>query len=201
MFKPLDFEEVTEEKNKSRMKYVKEGQVKRQITYDVMKNRLLMYDVINRHYKLKDILEDLGSRDLMGTNCLCPFHGEVEGISKPSAKYYPETDRLYCFREDKTFTAYHALKQLVGGDMGLYFKEAWMELSPEVRDELIQKYTANEQVESKVSEFAPYRLVVEKFRSGEVGYDRYSRAMRKIIYEIYDMERTSIEKSFQGGNL
>lgn len=152
-------------------------------------NSLLMYDAINRYYSLKEILEDIGVTDLGATNCCCPFHGEIKGLSKPSAKYYPDSDTLYCYQEGKSYTAYHGIKILWNGDIKIYFNEAWNNLNDVIKEELLQKYGDVNSVEKSDNQLEPYSDVYNEFISGNINFKTYRTALRKVLYEIYTTDR------------
>lgn len=180
-----DFKEVKQE-NSDRQAAVLEKSKEREKTKF---NSLLMYDAINRYYSLKEILEDIGVTDLGATNCCCPFHGEIKGLSKPSAKYYPDSDTLYCYQEGKSYTAYHGIKTLWNGDIKIYFNEAWNNLNDVVKEELLQKYGDVNSVEKSDNQLEPYSDVYNEFISGNINFKTYRTALRKVLYEIYTTDR------------
>lgn len=180
-----DFKEVKQE-NSDRKAAVLEKSKEREKTKF---NSLLMYDAINRYYSLKEILEDIGVTDLGATNCCCPFHGEIKGLSKPSAKYYPDSDTLYCYQEGKSYTAYHGIKTLWNGDIKIYFNEAWNNLNDVVKEELLQKYGDVNSVEKSDNQLEPYSDVYNEFISGNINFKTYRTALRKVLYEIYTTDR------------
>ena len=180
-----DFKEVKQE-NSDRQAAVLEKSKEREKTKF---NSLLMYDAINRYYSLKEILEDIGVTDLGATNCCCPFHGEIKGLSKPSAKYYPDSDTLYCYQEGKSYTAYHGIKILWNGDIKIYFNEAWNNLNDVIKEELLQKYGDANSVEKSDNQLEPYSDVYNEFISGNINFKTYRTALRKVLYEIYTTDR------------
>lgn len=180
-----DFKEVKQE-NSDRQAAVLEKSKEREKTKF---NSLLMYDAINRYYSLKEILEDIGVTDLGATNCCCPFHGEIKGLSKPSAKYYPDSDTLYCYQEGKSYTAYHGIKTLWNGDIKIYFNEAWNNLNDVIKEELLQKYGDVNSVEKSDNQLEPYSDVYNEFISGNINFKTYRTALRKVLYEIYTTDR------------
>jgi len=62
---------------------------------------LVKFEAINRKYSLKKLLKGAGLHP-ESQNMYCPFHDD-ELTGKPSAKYHPDTDKLYCFSESKMY--------------------------------------------------------------------------------------------------
>lgn len=152
-------------------------------------NPLIKVDVINKKYNLGKLLEGLGY-DISGSNMYCPFHPD-EMTGKPSAKYHADTDRLYCFSENKSYSAYHAIKLLYGLDVDKVFRDAWAEMSLDERHSLMDKYDDVEHSSGIVSsEWDKYKkLVLDKFKSGEVSYKQYKNALYKVLLLIDTEER------------
>lgn len=197
LFTSNDFPQVREEQKYSRMK-IRSKLNEKKPTKDLIFNSLLMFDAINKYYSLKDILEDIGCDDLGATNCYCPFHNEIKGLSKPSAKYYEDSDTLYCYQENRSFTAYHGIKILLKGDIKVYFNEAWQNLDSAVKEELIEKYGSGEIAESSSKILEPYENVFEMFINGNIDFKKYKGAIRKILYELYSEERKEIADKLFG---
>lgn len=192
-----DFPQVKEEQRYQRMK-IRSKMEERKPTKGLMFNSLLMFDAINKYYSLKDILEDIGCDDLGAVNCCCPFHNEIKGLSKPSAKYYEDSDTLYCYQENRSFTAYHGIKILLKGDIKTYFNEAWQNLDSNTKEELIDKYGSGELSESSSKTLEPYENVFDMFISGNIDFKKYKGALRKILYELYSEERKEITEKLFG---
>ncbi|MGL6066140.1 MAG: hypothetical protein ACRC0R_03600 [Cetobacterium sp.] len=190
MFKSNDFSEVIREKIESRKDIIAKIEEKKVNSRSVMRNPLMIYETINIHFSLKNILMDIGCDDLEATNCYCPFHGEIRGLSKPSAKYFEDSDTLYCYQEQKSYTAYHGAKELLKWDISSKFVEAWNCIDEEQRSYLLEKYGAGEVIEDSSSKvLKPYSNIFEDFKSKNVSLKQYRVALRNIIYEIYGKER------------
>lgn len=72
---------------------------------------------INNWYSAKDILNYIGCNLTETSPCRCPFHGkhaEGRGMfeSRQSAKFFEETNTLYCWAESKTYRPYDMLEFL-----------------------------------------------------------------------------------------
>lgn len=144
-------------------------------------NPLVKVEVINKKYNLGALLTKLGY-DISGSNMYCPFHPD-EMTGKPSAKYHADTDRLYCFSENKSYSAYHAIKLLYGLDVDKVFKDIWSGMSLDERHAIMDKYEdGSTESMSLPSEWEKYRdLVLDKFRKGQVTFKQYKNALYKVL--------------------
>ena len=147
-------------------------------------NPLIKVEVINKRYNLGKLLTDLGL-DISGSNMYCPFHPD-EMTGKPSAKYHADTDLLYCFSENKMYSAYHAIKLLYGINIDKVFMDIWSKMSVDERHSIMDKYDGDTvEVVSVPSEWEKYKtLVLDKFRKGEVSYKQYKNALYKVLMII-----------------
>lgn len=154
---------------------------------------LIKVEVINAKYNLGQLLIGLGC-DLSGSNVYCPFHPD-EMTGKASAKYHADTDRLYCFSENKSYSAYHAIKLLYGLDIDRVFTEAWMELPIEKRHELMDKYDDEKgNMDSLPPEWVQYKeAILDKFKEGQVTFAQYKNALYKVLGIIYMAEEKRSE--------
>lgn len=174
--------------------------VKKEMGYDfdvVSKefDYMVKYEAINRHFSLKQLLEDFGV-EVMRTNMYCPFHYD-EDTGKPSAKYHVDSDLLYCFSESKTYSAYHALKLLFNANMETKFIEAWNHLTAVEKEEILRKYDKNDNNKGNIKfnekKFVdPYwnkfQVVHSKFKVSEVNFKQHKNALYKIFGMIYEDE-------------
>ena len=144
-------------------------------------NPLIKVDVINKRYNLGKLLKGLGI-DTSGSNMYCPFHPD-EMTGKPSAKYHADTDTVYCFSENKSYSAYHAIKLLYGIDVNKVFMDIWSSMSLEERHDIMDKYEENnKELIAVPSEWDKYKkLVLDKFRTHEVNYRQYKNALYKVF--------------------
>jgi hypothetical protein len=154
-------------------------------------NPLIKVEVINKKYNLGKLLTDLGY-DVTGSNMYCPFHPD-EMTGKPSAKYHADTDRLYCFSENKSYSAYHAIKMLYGLDIEKVFNDIWADMSLAERHELMDKYedgnASNIESSALPSEWIKYRdRVLDKFKQGEVSFKQYKNALYKVLMIVGQQE-------------
>jgi predicted Zn-dependent protease with MMP-like domain len=195
--KTYDFDFVKEEFKKENEEYKKKS--KEFISEDVVSENFLKdypyqlkYHSVNRFFSVKGrdmetLLNDLGI-ETRGSNMYCPFHNDELG-GKPSAKYHPESDTVYCFSESKLFTSYHVLKDLYGKDMGKVFKKVWNELSEEEKEELLGKYGEGVEVDSKENISPIWRglsNVLNQFRENNVEFNKHKNALYKIMKLIYE---------------
>lgn len=80
----------------------------------VSKNRKLVKHIVNTNYSL-DIFIDCNEKTIF-----CPFHYNVD---TPSAQVYKDVDgiyRIYCFSENKQYTAYDYIKLILGKEPVTY---------------------------------------------------------------------------------
>lgn len=144
-------------------------------------NPLVKVDVINSHFKLSDLLREYGCY-IDGSTMYCPFHDD-DITGKPSAKYHSDTDLLYCFSENRVYSAYHALKILFGKDVNFIFKKIWSSLSREERLSYIGKY--DEKAKDIVIEDTGWNYynknILSAFKLGKVTYEQYKNALYKVL--------------------
>lgn len=152
-------------------------------------NPLVKVEVINKKYNLRALLTQLGY-DTSGSNMYCPFHPD-EMTGKPSAKYHEDTDRLYCFSESKSYSAYHAIKLLYGLDVDKVFKDIWSGMSLDERHDVMDKYEdGNTESMSLPSEWEKYKdLVLDKFRKNQVTFKQYKNALYKVLMLVGTEEK------------
>lgn len=145
------------------------------------------YYAINKFFSVKGrnmefLLNDLGI-ETRGSNMFCPFHDDDVG-GKPSAKYHPDSDTLYCFTESKVFTAYHVLKILYAKDMNKIFEKVWENLTEEEQQDLLTKHGEDVRV-TRREYISPIWLnlyeVLYKFKMGEVDFRQHKNALFKVL--------------------
>lgn len=159
----------------------KENGFDRSIVDDI--NPLLKMEVINKHFNLGRLLRNLGM-DTSSSNMYCPFHDD-KSTGKPSAKYHENTDLLYCFSENKMYSAYHAIKFLYNKDTNKVFQKIWFSLSEEERHEYMDKYNESGKVVKDRSKWDDLRdSVLSKFSSGQVTFKQYKNALYKVFMII-----------------
>lgn len=196
MFKSYDFSEVARAKIEQKANVMQKIEEKKKVSRDVKRNPLLIYECINLHFSLKEILLDIGCDDLEATNSYCPFHGEIKGISKPSGKYFEDSDTFYCYQEQKSYTAYHGLKELLKVDISIKFAEAWNCIDEDSRNMLLEKYGAGELVEDENSKvLRAYKPLRDDFIAKRVPFNKYKVALRNVLYEVYEKEREKTLRS------
>jgi hypothetical protein len=152
---------------------------------------LVKFAAINKHFSLKQLLIDFGL-EVSRTNMFCPFHDD-EYTGKPSARYHPDTDLLYCFSESKMYYPYHALKDLHGANINEKFLEAWGAISQAEKEEILDKYGEGEGKVIDREEFLNpiwrnLKFVSGKFRQGDATFKQHRNAVYKILKMIYDEE-------------
>lgn len=144
-------------------------------------NPLVKVEVINKRYNLGKLLTNLGI-DISGSNMYCPFHPD-EMTGKPSAKYHSDSDKVYCFSENKSYSAYHAIKLLYGLDIDKVFMDIWIGMPLEERHEVMDKYEdGSSDIISMPSEWDKYsNTVLRMFRDGKVNFRQHKNALYKVL--------------------
>lgn len=174
-------EELEPVKIKKKEDVFVENSFDRGITEDVP--ILLKIEVINSHYNMGSLLRKLGY--FTGSSTMyCPFHNDSL-TGKPSAKYHEDTDKLYCFSENKMYSAYHVIKILYGINPDKVFNDIWYKMSNLERNELLDKYSdesSKEITTKEQSEWDKYNeSVLSYFKNGKVTYTQYKNALFKVL--------------------
>lgn len=149
-------------------------------------NPLVKLDVINDNYSLEKMLRNYGCY-IDGSTMYCPFHDD-DVTGKPSAKFHHDTDTLYCFSENKVYTAYHALKILYGQNVNTIFNRIWKTLTKEERLDYIGKYDeGNSAVVVSDSDWEYYdKNILSRFRDGNVSFSQYKNALYHVLEKIQE---------------
>lgn len=151
----------------------------------------IKYKVINDAYSLKSLLEGLGVK-VGGSNIYCPFHPD-EDTGKPSAKYHPDTDLLYCFSESKVYSAYHAIKLLYMKDIDAVFRELWGKMTPQQQREVMTEETAQGIIEPPG--WTQTKRVWTQFSLGAVTFKQHKNALYKILTECLNPNTPNTSQS------
>lgn len=141
---------------------------------------LVKMDVINHFFRLDSLLKNLGIEVGNGT-MYCPFHDDEMG-GKPSAKYHSDTDLLYCFSENKMYSAYHAVKFLYHQDVNRVFDKIWKTLPKSEKLKFLGNRDSD-MGEIKVDSQWDFYMtkVLGSFKRREVTFPQYKRALYKIL--------------------
>jgi len=163
---------------KDKNKFV-ENSFDKSITEEV--SPLIKMKVINKYYNLGKILKDLGY-NLNTSNMYCPFHPD-SATGKESAKYYPDSDLLYCFSENKLYSAYHAIKLIYGLDVNQVFNDLWSKMSISERHFFMDSEGTKNTINTKEGMvWEKYKEpVLGKFKKSEVNFTQYKNALYKIL--------------------
>ena len=147
---------------------------------------LVKFEAINRKYSLKKLLKGMGLNP-DHQNMYCPFHDD-ESTGKPSAKYHPDTDKLYCFSESKMYTAYHALKLLYNQDMDKVFSQVWTSMSTAERQEILDMYSLEEvsSYTGNPSTWDKYKPLLESFKNQRIDYHQFKNGLYKVLMMMYE---------------
>lgn len=147
---------------------------------------LVKMKVINSRYNLGGLLRQLG-HNIDASNLYCPFHPD-EATGKPSAKYHPDTDLLYCFSEHKMYSAYHALKLLYGIDTNRVFQDIWSKLSIQERQAFLDSNGQQlPSIQKHQSQWEFYKTqVLDKFKNNQVNFRQYKNALYKVLMSLRD---------------
>ncbi len=152
--------------------------------FDLDYDGLLVFYVINSHYSMKRLLVDYGI-EFYGANIYCPFHDD-ELTGKQSAKYHESDDAIYCFSEQKKYTAYHALKELYKVDVKKEFYKIWADLNDSDREQFINKYSSGININFIPDLWKRSSIIVGMYRQGKVNFKQHKNALYKIATMIYE---------------
>lgn len=160
---------------------------------------LVKFHAINRFYSsnhknMEKLLNDMGIVT-RGSNMYCPFHDDEIG-GKPSAKYHPDSDMVYCFSESKVFTAYHVLKDLYGMNMDKVFTESWLNLCDTDREELLSRYGDEQNIDTREFINPLWKSldnVLTKFSKNGVNFKQHRNALYKVMIMIVESNNTNNE--------
>lgn len=155
---------------------------------------LVKYEVINRKFNLGKLLRGYGCR-IDGQTMYCPFHDDMF-TGKPSAKYHPDTDLLYCFSESKMYTAYHALKILYNQDMNKVFNDVWYSMSKAERQEVLDNFSDEDTsglTEARSSLWDKYMPMLDNFKFGKINYHQLKNGLYKVLFMMYQEESSQEE--------
>lgn len=145
-------------------------------------NPLVKYDVINKNYNMRKLLNDLGIKT-EGSNMYCPFHPD-EMTGKPSAKYHEDTDLVFCFSENKAYSAFHAIKVLYNINTDKVFEDIWGRMGQEDKKVLLDKYDSEDNTGNQYvnTEWDKYKNdVLSMFKAGRVTFKQYKNALYKVF--------------------
>jgi len=84
---------------------------------------------VNAVFSMKRLLLRLGTRVWRTGSILCPFHEDT----RRSAKYYEQSDEIFCFAEFKTYRAYDCLRALGASDRDILAKISRLDIKIESR--------------------------------------------------------------------
>jgi hypothetical protein len=100
--------------------------------------------LVNRLIRVDNLLEKYYGLDVTSGSpqIRCPFPTHEGDDQSPSARFYPESNSVFCFAEQRTFTAYDILKFLGFDDDVIfqqvkeYLEESGVEIEPEERKDI-----------------------------------------------------------------
>lgn len=161
----------------------------------------LKYHTINSFFNksgmnMESMLNDLGYDTRGDSNMYCPFHDDEHG-GKPSAKYHPESDTVYCFSESKLFTSFHVIKDLMGKNTDVVFRRVWNDLLEEEREGLLTKYGEGTPLDTKENISKTWKdltPVLEQFKLKKVSFNQHKIALYKILHQLYDERAQTYKK-------
>ena len=186
-----DFDFLDKEEVEDKGVEIEKGEGKKEEDYDFEGVRdfdpLFVFHVINKNYSLRELMENLGI-EVGSSNMFCPFHPDSL-TGKPSAKYFENDDSLYCFSENKMYSAYHALKDLYGMDMKKVFYKAWKGMDETEREGMMREFGGERSGNDK--EFVSpvwrqCRIIMGKFRKGEVSFKQHKNALYKVMTMMHE---------------
>ena len=72
-----------------------------------------LIDQINQHNNIETVLEMAGIEPNQNRLVFCPFH---DNTHTPSAKVYPDGNALFCFAEQRRYSPFDVMKDVLGWD-------------------------------------------------------------------------------------
>lgn len=120
-----------------------------------------MRKLLNHMLSVKDILNSNGYKIKEYGNIYCPFHDNED---TPAAKYYPDSNSIWCFSEHRNYGVIDALK-LVGIDYKETFRKLWDSYDDAKKDHLTDFLDGV--YETKVL----FKESLAKFNAGVLSYD------------------------------
>jgi len=131
-----------------------------------------------------------GIMQISGT-CFCPFH---DNDKTPAAKFYPDSNTLWCFSEQKLFTVYDLLEE-VGKDPIEIFNKLWASYDDKQKDNI------KAQVDTPITTKCLFRDSLISYDSGLIHYDDFCSAvynsidgLKDPLIVLYNLSRTITEK-------
>lgn len=166
-----------------------------------MKDLAQVKDLVSKSITLGDILKVEGrvSLNLEEEQLKCPFHGRD---SKPSARYYRNTDSMYCWYCKERWDIY----KYIGQRDNLNFKESLNYILKKYQvdisslpDVLDPENLKNKRVQRKSVTYDRKKLFFERARLGivslkdKIEVDKYKR----LVYAFMILKYTTPEDKFQ----
>lgn len=129
---------------------------------------MTLIQFVNSNISMGKVLEsiDIEPRRSM----YCPFHEDVEGGHR-SAKFFEDTDSMYCFSERKSYRAYDAMIMLVGHTPASLYQwavsQGWQ---PSIN---VQKHTEN------TSTFIVPINIIMFWKTGDISLKEFMDLMKE----------------------
>lgn len=131
------------------------------------------HKTVNKVFDMGILLRQMGCETDGSRAIRCPFHPDT----RPSAKFYPESNELYCFAESKTYRPFDALVRLGVSRARitqiLLKADLSVAASPKVKKNLFR-----EDSEKKIQE---NRLL---FMKGDISLGSHLKCLQSLMAEV-----------------
>lgn len=152
-----------------------------------------MRKLLNYMVDIRSVLNNNGYKIKEYGNIYCPFHLNDDS---PAAKYYPDSNLIYCFSENRSYNVVDALN-LVGIDYKETFKKLWDSYNND-KKKVLCSYLDNI-YESRVL----FKESLAKFNVGIISYDELCKdivntidSCSNYIRILYNISREITEAKF-----
>ena len=150
-----------------------------------MFNQREIKKLLTHMISMEDVFKRNGSRISTSGAHFCIFH---ENTETPSAKYYQDSNLIWCFAEQKMYTVYDALK-VFGENPEKVFNDIWKTKTEE------EKLALMESIGHEVEKPLPYLSELYKFKSGKITIGELQESIYSsvpntdLLKTLYDLSR------------
>ena len=132
---------------------------------------LLEKKIINTYIRMTDLFDKLGIEYSEHSNMYCPFHGN---FNTPSAHYHTDSNRLWCYSENRMYGSWDVLKQFYPN---IDINKIAVGIAKKLGIEEIEKKLGELELDTTI----PYEESLKKFKQNKISY----KDLRKEISECY----------------
>lgn len=150
-----------------------------------MFNQREIKKLLTNMLSMEEVFKRNGNRISSSGTHFCIFH---ENTDTPSAKYYNDSNLVWCFAEQKMYTVYDALK-VFGENPEKVFNDLWSNMTQERKLELM------ESIGKEVEKPLPYEQTLFDFRKGKCNITKLKAEImdsipnKELLLELYKNSR------------